>query len=75
MIKKLHNLTNLKSEKIYVFLYFLIFLFIGLSIFDDYGIFKVDGILKSIKKIISKNYDRKYHIIYNYMGQCIMIKK
>ena len=38
MIKKLHNLTNLKSEKIYVFLYFLIFLFIGLSIFDDYGI-------------------------------------
>jgi len=47
----------------------------GVIIFDDYGIFKVDGILKSIKKIISKNYDRKYHIIYNYMGQCIMIKK
>ncbi len=47
----------------------------GIIIFDDYGIFKVDGILKAIKKIINNKYDQKYHIIYNYMGQCIMIKK
>ena len=47
----------------------------GVIIFDDYGIFKVDGILKSIKKIIKKDYNKKYHVIYNYMGQCIMIKK
>lgn len=47
----------------------------GIVIFDDYGIFKVDGIINAIKKLIKKKYDRKYHIIYNYMGQCIMIKK
>jgi O-methyltransferase len=47
----------------------------GMVVFDDYGIFKVDGIIKAIKKLIKKKYDRKYHIIYNYMGQCIMIKK
>ena len=47
----------------------------GIVVFDDYGIFKVDGIIKAIKKLIKKKYDRKYHIIYNYMGQCIMIKK
>jgi|TARA_B110000438_G_scaffold14026_2_gene13526 O-methyltransferase len=47
----------------------------GVIVFDDYGIFKVDEIIKSIQKIIKKKYDKKYHIIYNYMGQCIMIKK
>ena len=47
----------------------------GIIVFDDYGIFKVDGILNAIKKILKKKYDKKYHIIYNYMGQCIMIKK
>ena len=47
----------------------------GVIIFDDYGIFKVDEILKSIKKILKKGYSKQYHVIYNYMGQCIMIKK
>ena len=47
----------------------------GIIVFDDYGIFKVDGILKAIKKILKEKYDQKYHVIYNYMGQCIMIKK
>lgn len=47
----------------------------GVIVFDDFGIFKVDGIIKSVKKILEKKYDKKYHIIYNYMGQCIMIKK
>lgn len=47
----------------------------GIVIFDDYGIFKVEGIIKAVNKIIKKKYSNKYHIIYNYMGQCIMIKK
>tara|TARA_B100000780_G_scaffold267956_1_gene225489 strand:- start:316 stop:1068 length:753 start_codon:yes stop_codon:yes gene_type:complete len=47
----------------------------GVIIFDDYGIFKVDGIIKSVNKILKKGYDKNYHVIYNYMGQCIMIKK
>ena len=47
----------------------------GIIVFDDYGIFKADGIIKAIKKILKKKYDKKYHVIYNYMGQCIMIKK
>tara|TARA_B100000963_G_scaffold358375_1_gene382906 strand:+ start:163 stop:915 length:753 start_codon:yes stop_codon:yes gene_type:complete len=47
----------------------------GIVVFDDYGIFKVDGIINAIRKLIKKKYDKKYHIIYNYMGQCIMIKK
>ena len=47
----------------------------GIIVFDDYGIFKVEGILKAIKKILKEKYDQKYHVIYNYMGQCIMIKK
>ena len=47
----------------------------GVIVFDDYGIFKVDGIIKSVNKILKKGYNNKYHVIYNYMGQCIMIKK
>ena len=47
----------------------------GIIVFDDYGVFKVDEIVKTIKKIVSMNYSKKYNIIYNYMGQCIMIKK
>jgi hypothetical protein len=47
----------------------------GVIVFDDYGIFKVDGIIKSVNKILKKGYDKNYHVIYNYMGQCIMIKK
>ena len=44
-------------------------------IFDDYGVFKVGEILQTVKKIVGMNYSKKYNIIYNYMGQCIMIKK
>lgn len=47
----------------------------GIIVFDDYGVFKVDEIIKTIKKIIKMKYLSKYNIIYNYMGQCIMIKK
>lgn len=47
----------------------------GIIVFDDYGIFKVDGILNAVKKILKKKYGQKYHVVYNYMGQCIMIKK
>ena len=47
----------------------------GIIVFDDYGVFKVSEILQTVKKIVSMNYSKKYNIIYNYMGQCIMIKK
>jgi O-methyltransferase len=46
----------------------------GVIIFDDYGIYTNRNIIKFIKtyeKIILK----KYTIIYNFMGQCILIKK
>jgi O-methyltransferase len=46
----------------------------GIIIFDDYGIYTNRNIIKFIKmyeKIILK----KYTIIYNFMGQCILIKK
>ena len=38
MIKALHYLTNFKSSRFFVYLYFLIFLILGLFIFKDYGI-------------------------------------
>ena len=47
----------------------------GIIVFDDFGIFKLDGIFKAVKEILKKKYEKKYHVIYNYMGQCIMIKK
>ncbi len=46
----------------------------GVIIFDDYGIWKADGIKKFIHQL-EKKYQKKYHFIYNYMGQCILIKK
>ena len=46
----------------------------GLIIFDDFGIWGVDGIKKFIYEI-EKNYHKKYHFIKNYMGQCILIKR
>ena len=46
----------------------------GIIIFDDFGIWGVDGIKKFIY-IIEKKYSTKYHFIKNYMGQCILIKK
>ncbi len=46
----------------------------GIIIFDDYGIFGTDSIKKFIKEI-KKNYSKKYIFLYNFMGQCILIKK
>ena len=46
----------------------------GIVIFDDFGIWGVDGIKKFIYNI-EKKYSKKYHFIKNYMGQCILIKK
>lgn len=46
----------------------------GVIIFDDFGIWGVDGIKKFIYKI-EKKYSKEYHFIKNYMGQCILIKK
>ncbi len=46
----------------------------GIIIFDDFGIWGVDGIKKYIYEIENK-YNKNFHIIKNYMGQCILIKK
>ena len=46
----------------------------GIIVFDDYGIYGVDSIKKFIDKI-SKRYKNDFHFIYNFMGQCILIKK
>ena len=46
----------------------------GIIIFDDYGIWGVDGIKKFISSIEIK-YSKKFIFIKNYMGQCILIKK
>jgi O-methyltransferase len=46
----------------------------GIIVFDDYGIWGVDGIKKFISSI-EKKYSKKFIFIKNYMGQCILIKK
>ena len=46
----------------------------GIIIFDDFGIWGVDGIKKFIY-IIEKKFEKEYYFIKNYMGQCILIKK
>ena len=46
----------------------------GIIIFDDYGIWGVDGIKKFISSI-EKEYSKKFVFIKNYMGQCILIRK
>ena len=46
----------------------------GIIIFDDFGIWGVDGIKKFIYKIEPK-YQQKFYFLKNYMGQCILIKK
>ena len=46
----------------------------GIIIFDDFGIWGVDGIKKYIYKIYPK-FKKRYHFLFNYMGQCILIKK
>lgn len=46
----------------------------GIIVFDDYGIygnFNVTLILDKIKK----KYSHEFHFMYNFMGQCILIKK
>ncbi len=46
----------------------------GVIIFDDYGIYTNKNIIKFIET--NKNYIVKnYNLIYNFMGQCILIKK
>ena len=45
----------------------------GVIIFDDYGIYGVDGIKKFINEIARKN-KKDFSFIYNFMGQCILIK-
>ena len=46
----------------------------GIIIFDDFGIWGVDGIKKFIYEIEKKN-SREFYFIKNYMGQCILIKR
>ena len=46
----------------------------GIIVFDDFGIWGVDGIKKFIYEI-EKIYRNKFYFIKNYMGQCILIKK
>ena len=46
----------------------------GIIVFDDFGIWGVDGIKKFIYEI-EKKYIKDFHFIKNYMGQCILIKK
>ncbi len=46
----------------------------GIIIFDDFGIWGVDGIKKFIYEI-ELRYSKNFHFIKNYMGQCILIKK
>ncbi len=46
----------------------------GVIIFDDYGIYSTDGIKKFINEI-SKHQNKNYTFVYNFMGQCILIKK
>ena len=46
----------------------------GIIIFDDYGIYGVDSVKKFISKI-SKTRKNKFTFVYNFMGQCILIKK
>ncbi len=46
----------------------------GMIVFDDFGIWGVDGIQKFIY-MIEKKFEKKYYFIKNYMGQCILIKK
>ena len=46
----------------------------GIIIFDDFGIWGVDGIKRLVYKL-EKSYENKFYFIKNYMGQCILIKK
>ena len=46
----------------------------GYIIFDDYGNYGAEGVKKFINEINHK-LSKKYHFIFNYQGQCILIKK
>lgn len=46
----------------------------GVIIFDDYGIHSTMGVKKYVDKI-AKKYRNEFSFIYNYMGQCILVKK
>ena len=46
----------------------------GFVIFDDFGIWGVDGIKKFVYEIEKKN-SNEFYFLKNYMGQCILIKK
>ena len=46
----------------------------GTIVFDDYGIYGADSIKKFVNQI-SKKYKKDFSFIYNFMGQCILIKK
>jgi O-methyltransferase len=46
----------------------------GMIIFDDFGIWGVDGIKRYIYKIYP-NIKKRYNFLFNYMGQCILTKK
>ena len=46
----------------------------GVIIFDDFGIWGVDGIKRFIYEI-EKKHNKDYYFIKNYMGQCILLKK
>jgi O-methyltransferase len=46
----------------------------GIIVFDDYGMHTVDSIKKFVGEI-AKKHKRDFYFIYNYMGQCILIKK
>jgi|TARA_B110000305_G_scaffold223264_1_gene267646 O-methyltransferase len=46
----------------------------GIIIFDDFGIWGVDGVKKYIYEIHPK-FRNKYYFLFNYMGQCILTKK
>lgn len=46
----------------------------GILVFDDFGMFGADGIKKFILKN-QKYLEKKYKLILNFQGQCILIKK
>jgi len=46
----------------------------GVIIFDDYGIYGNNNVKKFVDKIYKKNL-KYFNFIYNFMGQCILIKK
>ena len=46
----------------------------GIIIFDDYGIYETDSIKKFVNQISTKH-KKDFSFIYNFMGQCILIKK